>query len=243
MGCDGAVKKAETCTHNVRQLWKGQDQKVMAPNAHLALLAHIAHLLIQPLLLIRILLPFLIVLFIIGGQVEEVALKVALHLHPFALILLILGRLILLCSNACVQNLSTGAMQQMCPSQQDQIDSVQVDVSLSAHVGCRPSDDHCSCCWMCFDRDPEHVMLLCWGACCSVYLGFRGWLILLPCAQQLILVFNLVAHILCALALSHALETSKTHIASCAKSAQQHYQYTAVGKYSILLMAKSDSTQ
>ena len=122
MECDGAVKKPETCKHKVSQLWGGQDQKVLRQDTHLALLAHIAHLLIQPLLLICILLPFLLVLFIIGGQVEEVALKVAVHLHPFALILLMLGRLILLCSNACVQNLSTGAVQQLCPSRQDQIE-------------------------------------------------------------------------------------------------------------------------
>ena len=86
-------------------------------------------------------------------------------------------------------------------------------------------------------------MLLCWGACCSVHLGFRGWLILLLRAQQLILVFDLVAHILCAFALSHALGTSRTHIACCAKSAQEHKLYAAVGKYSLLHMAKSDSTQ
>ena len=62
--------------------------------------------------------------------------------------------------------------------------------------------------------------VLCQGACCKVHLCFRGWLILLLRAQQLILVFNLLAHILCAFALSHALETSGTRIASCPKSIQ-----------------------
>ena len=65
-------------------------------------------------------------------------------------------------------------------------------------------------------------MLLLQGACRNTHLGFRGWLILLLRAQQLILVFDLLAHILCAFALSHTLETSGTRIASCPKSGQQH---------------------